>query len=387
MGDGLNRRRLLGSAVLGAATAFAPEAGLAQVPSPGPEEQRNAPSSPVVDVSWRLTTSFPKSLDLLFGGAADFARRVGEITGGRFRIEVLAPGEVVPGLQALDAVQAGTVEACHTSLDYFYGKDPAFAVPTAVPFGMNARQQTAYALEGGGNDRLNAFLADFGVLALPAGNTGAQMGGFFKKELKSAADLAGLKIRAGGLAGRVLQKLGALPQQTARSELHAALSSGALDAVTWVGPYDDARIQDAGQPGLQKVAPFYYYPGWWRGGSMVHLVFNRAKFEALADPYQAALRSAALATHTVLQASYDARNPAALKSLVIGGAQLRAFPQDLLEAAYRASTEVYREIADADPKFKTLLDAALAFRSDQYLWWQVSEYTFDNFMIRQRARG
>ena len=370
MREAIGRRGFIAGATLGA-TALAS----------GPT--RAAGTDP--EVTWRLTSSFPKSLDLLYGGAESFAREVGQITDGRFRIDVSPPGDIVPGLQAFDAVQAGTVEACQTLLDYEYGKDPAFAIPTAFPFGMNARQQTAYALDGGGNDLTNAFLADFGVLAFPAGNTGAQMGGFFRHELKSAADLAGLKIWSGGLAGRVLQKLGAVPQQTARSEMVAALSAGTLDAVTWVSPYDDQNIDDGGK--LQKVAPFYYYPGWWRGGSMVHLVFNKAKYDALSDTFKVALRTAALATHTAVLASYDAANPSALKKLVIAGAELRAFPQDLLEAAYKAANETYKEISDANPRFKTLLDAATTFRADQYLWWQVSEYTFDNFMIRQRARG
>lgn len=370
MGEAIGRRGFIAGAALGA-TALAS----------GPT--RAAGADP--EVTWRLTSSFPKSLDLLYGGAEAFAREVGQITDGRFRIDVSPPGDIVPGLQAFDAVQAGTVEACQTSLDYEYGKDPAFAIPTAFPFGMNARQQTAFALDGGGNDLTNAFLADYGVLAFPAGNTGAQMGGFFRHEIKSAADLTGLKIRSGGLAGRVLQKLGAVPQQTARSEMVAALSAGTLDAVTWVSPYDDQNIDDGGK--LQKVAPFYYYPGWWRGGSMVHLVFNKAKYDALSDAFKVALRTAALATHTAVLASYDAANPTALKKLVIAGAELRAFPQDLLEAAYKATNETYKEISDVNPRFKTLLDAATLFRADQYLWWQVSEYTFDNFMIRQRARG
>ena len=370
MGERIGRRRFVASAALSAA-------GLA---ASGRARASDAP-----EVTWRLTSSFPKSLDLLYGGAELFARQVRDITGGRFRIDVFPPGDIVPGLQALDAVQAGTVEACQTSLDYDYGKDPAFAIPTAFPFGMNAREQTAYALDGGGIDLTNALLAEHGAIGYPAGNTGAQMGGFFRNEIKGAGDLAGLKIRAGGLAGRVLQKLGAVPQQTARSEVVAALQGGTLDGVTWVGPYDDARIDDTGK--LQKVAPYYYYPGWWRGGSMVHVVFNKAKHDALPDAFKAALRTAALSTHAQVLASYDAANPGALKKLVISGAELRAFPQDLLEAAFKAANEVYRDISDANPRFKTMLESAMAFRADQYLWWQVSEYTFDNFMIRQRARG
>lgn len=367
MREGIGRRRFVAAAALGAAGVAAGSA-----------------SADAAEVTWRLTSSFPKSLDLLYGGAELFARQVGAITGGRFRIDVFPPGDIVPGLGALDAVGAGTVEACQTELDYYYGKDPAFALPTAFPFGMNAREQTAYALAGG-LDATNALLADYGAIAYPAGNTGAQMGGFFRREIRSAGDLAGLKIRAGGLAGRVLQKLGAVPAQTPRGEIVAALGAGTLDAVTWVGPYDDARIDEGGK--LQKVAPYYYYPGWWRGGSMVHVVFNKAKHDALKEEFKAALRTAALSTHAQVLASYDAANPGALKKLVIGGAELRAFPQDLLEAAYKASGEVYKEISDANPRFKSMLDAAIAFRADQYLWWQVSEYTFDNFMIRQRARG
>ncbi len=378
------RRRFIGQAALGAAVALLPQEAAAA--SSGLELSA-APLTSAAEVSWRLTSSFPKSIDILYGGAEDFARRVALLTAGKFHIEVSPPGDVVGGLQALDAVQNATLEACHTSLDYFYGKDPAFAVPTAIPFGMNAREQTAYALEGGGNELLNEFLASYDVVALPAGNTGAQMGGFYRQELKSVADLNGLKIRAGGLAGRILQKLGAIPQQTARSDLRAALEKSEIDAVTWVSPYDDLRIEGADGPGLHKVAPFYYYPGWWRGGSMAHVVFNRAKYEALPEAYRTALQTAALATHTSVLAAYDARNPAALKQLVVGGAKLKAFPQDILEAAYKASNDVYKEISDGNPRFKKLLDSALAFRSDQYLWWQVSEYTFDNFMIRQRARG
>jgi TRAP-type mannitol/chloroaromatic compound transport system substrate-binding protein len=368
MREGIGRRRFVAAAALGAASVAA---GAARADAP--------------EVAWRLASSFPKSLDLLFGGAETFVRQVGAATGGRFRIDVFPPGDVAPAAGVLDAVGSGAVDACQTSLDYFYGKDPAFALPTAFPFGMNAREQIAYALQGGGLDLTNALLAEHGAIGYPAGNTGAQMGGFFKREIKSAADLSGLKIRAGGLAGRVLQKLGAVPVQTARGDIVAALNSGALDGVTWVGPYDDAKLDADGK--LQRAAPYYYYPGWWRGGSMVHVVFNKAKHDALPDAFKAALRTAALSTYTQVLASYDAANPGALKKIVISGAELRAFPQDLLEAAYRAANDVYRDISSANPRFKAMIDAATAFRADQYLWWQVSEYTFDNFMIRQRARG
>ncbi len=376
MGVRSGRRRFLAAAALGAA-------GGLTGPSVG---ARSAEAGP--DVVWRLASSFPKSLDLMYGGAESFARTVSELTGGRFRIDVFPAGEIVPGLQVLDAVQAGTVEACQTSMDYFYGKDPVFALATAVPFGMNARQQMAFATEGGGNDLFNAFLADHKLVAFPAGNTGTQMGGFFRKQVKSTADLQGLKIRIGGLAGMVLQQLGAQPQQTPRADLYAALEQGTIDAATWVGPYDDEKLGGGdGKAALEKVAPNYYYPGWWRGGSVIHVAFDKGKFDALAPAYRAALTIAATAANSEMLARYDARNPAALKRLVVAGAELRAFPQDVLEAAFKASDEVCRDLARNNPAFRTMLDALLAFRSEEYLWWQVAEYTFDNFMIRQRAKG
>ncbi len=388
MDRGVGRRRFMAVAMAGAAGGVLTAGGLHAEDAPASPAASPQPApSGAPEVVWRLTSSFPKTLDLMYGGAETFARTVGALTGGKFRIDVSPAGDIVPGLQALDAVQAGTVEACQTSMDYFYSKDPTFALATAMPFGMNARQQAAFAAEGGGTDLFNAFLADYNVLALPAGNTGAQMGGFFRKPLKSAVDLQGMKIRVGGLAGMVLQRLGAIPQQTPRSELYNALDQGTIDAATWVSPYDDEKLTGDEKTALQKVAPNYYYPGWWRGGSVIHVVFNKAKFDALTPVYQAALRAAAAVAHADMLARYDARNPPALKRLVVAGAELRAFPQDLLEAAFKASSDIYRELADENPKFRSMLDATLAFRSEEYLWWQVGEYTFDNFMIRQRAKG
>lgn len=339
------------------------------------------------DVTWRLVSSFPKSLDLLYGGAEAFARTVADLTGGRFQIDVVPPSDSITGLGVLDAVKTGSIEACLTAMDYFYGKDPSFAISTAVPFGMNAREQFAFASKGGGNTMLDELLADSNALAFPAGNTGAQMGGFFRREIKSVGDIAGMKIRIGGLAGRVLQKLGALPQATARADFYSAIETGALDAVTWVSPHDDEKIASDEASRIQKVAPNYYYPGWWRGGSMVHLVADKTKFDALSKPFQAAVRCAAAATHADMLAQYDAANPAALRRLVVSGAQLRPFPQDVLEAAYKATAEVFREIGDGNPRFRKQIEALLAFRNEEYLWWQVGEYTFDNFLIRQRAKG
>lgn len=377
MGTGLGRRGFLAATTAGVAGAMAR----------GPAGAQEAPPAGRPEVTWRLTSSFPKTLDLMYGGAERFSRTVAELTDGRFRIDVFPPGDIVPGLQALDAVQAGTVEACQTSLDYSYAKDPTFALPTAFPFGLNARGQAAFAYGGTGGALLADFLAGFNLVAFPAGNTGAQMGGFFRKPVGSLADLNGLKIRIGGLGGLVLQRLGAVPQATPKAELFGALERGTLDAATWVSPYDDEKLGTDDRSALQKVAPHYYYPGWWRGASAIHVVINKAKYDGLPRSFQAALGAAAQRAEAEMLARYDTLNPPALKRIVVSGAQLHAFPQDVMEAAFKATNEAFREIADGNAAFKALLEALLAFRSDEYLWWQVGEYTFDNFMIRERAKG
>ena len=333
------------------------------------------------EIKWRLTSSFPKSLDTIFGGAEVFAKAVSEATDGRFQIQVFPAGEIAPALQALDAVQNGTVEVCQTALYYYWGKDPAFAFPTAVPFGMNSRQINAWLYHGGGNDLVNEFMADYNAYALPSGNTGGQMGGWFRKEIKTVADLNGLKFRCGGFAGKVLQKLGVVPTQLAAGDIYPALEKGTLDAVEFVGPYDDEKL------GFNKVAPFYYYPGWWEGGAALHLCFNLAKWKELPKQYQAVVTQAAALANIDMQANYDAKNPEALKRLIASGTQLRPFSAEIMDASYKAAMEVYKEASDSNPKFKKFHDAYMAFRNDEYSWWQVCEYTFDNFMIRQRAKG
>ncbi len=381
----LGRRGFMATAAVGLAAGVARARAETSPPPAAPPLPDDADAT--AEITWRMTSSFPKSLDLMYGGAETFALWVHALTGGRFRIDVSPAGDIAPGLQALDAVQAGTVEACQTSMDYYFAKDPTFALATAFPFGLNARGQSAFARAGGGDALFNDFLVGAKVVAFPAGNTGAQMGGFFRKPLQSVADITGLKIRIGGLGGLVWQRLGGVPQATPKAELYTALEAGTLDAATWVSPYDDEKLGADGSTALSRVAPNYYYPSWWRGGSVIHVAFDKTKYDGLPKPFQAAIRAAAEMANAGMLAAYDRQNPAALKRLVVSGAQLRAFPQDVLEAAYKATNDTMREIAESNAAFKALLEALLAFRSDEYLWWQVGEYTFDNFLIRQRAKG
>ena len=333
------------------------------------------------EVKWRLTSSFPKSLDTIYGAAEVFAKSVAEMTDNKFQIQVFAAGEIVPGLQAQDAITNGTVEVAHTASYYYVGKDPTFAFGTAVPFGLNARQQNAWFIHGGGNELMNEFYGGYNIHSLLGGNTGCQMGGWFRKEIKTVADINGLKMRIGGFAGRVLQKLGAVPQQIAGGDIYPALEKGTIDAAEWVGPYDDQKL------GFNKVAPFYHFPGWWEGGALLHFFINKAKWEGLPKVYKAILENAAQTANTDMTAKYDARNPGAMKTLFAAGTQFRPFPPEVMQACFKAANELYAETAAANPKFKKIHDSMMAFRNDEYLWWQVAELTFDQYMVNLVTRG
>lgn len=333
------------------------------------------------EVRWRLSSTFPKSLDTLYGGAESFSKYCSEMTDGKFQVQVFAAGEIVGMPQALDAVSNGTVEMVQGPGYYWVGKDPALALMADIPFALNARQRNAWLYHGGAQDLVNEYVAKFNVHTLPGGNTGTQMGGWFRKEVKTVADLQGLKFRTAGINGQVFQKLGAVPQQIAGGDIYPALERGTIDACEWVGPYDDEKL------GFHKVAPFYYYPGFWEGGPTVHLWFHKPKWDELPKQYKAVAESAAAHANIDMTAKYDARNPAALRRLVAGGAQLRPFSQEIMDAGLKASNELYDEISAKNPDFKKLYESLRAFRNEEYLWWQVAEYSFDNYMIRSRARG
>ena len=359
----MQRRKFLSSAGAGLA------AGAAAIPTLSAAQTVALPT-----IKWRLASSFPKSLDTIFGAAEVIAKRVAAATGGKFQIQVFAAGEIVPAFSTVDAVQNGTVECTHTAPYYFFGKDPTFAFACAIPFGMNARQQNAWMYHGGGMALMRDFFKDYNIINFPAGNTGAQMGGWFRKEIKTVADLKGLKFRVGGFAGRVLTKLGVVPQQIAGGDIYPALEKGTIDAAEWVGPYDDEKL------GFFKVAKYYYYPGWWEGGPELDLFVNLKQWEALPPEYKAILELACTEANLDMLAKYDALNPAALKRLAGSGVQLRPFNKDILNACFKAAHEVYAEESEKNPKFKKVYDAWKVFRDDQILWFRVAEQNFDNYM-------
>ncbi|MFZ5792618.1 MAG: TRAP transporter substrate-binding protein [Pseudomonadota bacterium] len=366
----MKRRKFLKSAATGLAAAPIAAASIA-----APAIAQTAP-----EVKWRLASSFPKSLDTIYGAAEVVANRVAAATDGKFQIRVFAAGEIVPGLQVLDAVQNGTVECGHSASYYYVGKDPTFAFDTAIPFGLNARQQNAWMYYGGGLELMREFFKDYNIRQIPCGNTGAQMGGWFRKEINTVGDLSGLKFRIGGFAGKVLTKLGVVPQQIAGGDIYPALEKGTIDAAEWVGPYDDEKL------GFNKVAQFYYYPGWWEGGPQLSLYVNIAQWETLPKSYQAALEAASGEANVLMLAKYDAQNMPALRRLVAGGTQLKPYSKEIMEASYKAAFEVYDETAAANPKFKKIYEAWKPFREEQDLWFRVAENTFDNFVFAKSAQ-
>ncbi|WP_376098618.1 TRAP transporter substrate-binding protein [Roseomonas sp. CCTCC AB2023176] len=366
----MNRRSLLARGAAGAPVAVA--AALTPLATP-------ALAQSMPDIRWRCASSFPKSLDTIYGAGERVAQRVAALTDGKFQIRMFAAGEVVPAFGTVDAVQQGTIECSHTASYYFVGKDPTFAFDGTIPFGANFRQITSWLYAGGGREVMREFFEGYNIVSIPAGNTGAQMGGWFRKEIRTVQDLQGLKMRIGGFAGNVIQKLGAVPQQIAGGDIYPSLERGTIDAAEWVGPYDDEKL------GFNRVAPYYYYPGWWEGGLNLSMHINKAKYEELPALYKEVMESACRDAMIETISKYDAQNPPALRRLVAGGAQLRAFPREVMQACYRAAMELYEETSATNPRFKKVWDHFRAYRDTQLQWFRVAENSYDSFVYLMQA--
>lgn len=324
-------------------------------------------------VRWRMATAWPRSLETIFGSAEALCRRVGQLTEGRFEIRAFPGGELMPALQTFDAVQNGSVECGHVLTANFIGKSPALAFDGGLPFGLNARQQVAWLNEGGGMDLLRSFFRKFNIVQHPCGNVGVQMGGFFRREINSVADLNGLKMRIGGLGGRILSKFGAVPQQLAASDIYSALERGTIDAAEWVGPADDERL------GFHRIARFYYYPGWWEGSAQITALASVPAWEALPEHFRIAFTTACNEQTMLMLSRYDVANPPALRRMVAQGVQLRPFPRAVMEAAYRASFETFEEIVTENEDFKTLYTPWRNFLDTSNSWMRVAELNLDAF--------
>jgi TRAP-type mannitol/chloroaromatic compound transport system substrate-binding protein len=326
-------------------------------------------------VRWRLASSFPKSLPTIFGSAEKFSETVKALSGGKFEVSVHAAGDLMPAFGVVDALQGGSVEMAQTAPYYFTGKDPIFAFGCAVPFGLTARHMDAWMEHGNGRKLMDEFYAPYNILSMSAGNTGTQMGGWYRKEIKTVADLKGLKMRmGGGLFGETMAKLGVVAQNLPAGEVYQALEKGTLDASEFVGPFDDEKL------GFNKVAPFYYYPGWWEGGAELEFFINKKAFEALSPENQAIVRAAGAVAARDMTAKYDAQNPLALKRLVAAGTKLMPFSKELMDAGLKTAMEVFAEHEAKSPAFKKIHQDMRAFQRDQILWSRFSEWRYDSYI-------
>lgn len=407
--------------------SFLKQAGLGAVATgaaiSAPALAQDSPS-----ISWRLASGFPAALDLRFGAGEIFRKFVSDATGGKFSIRQLADGEIAPAAELMDAVGAAKVECAHVSSGIYFAKNPAFCFDSAVPFGLDAGQMNAWMLEGDGLRLTRELFKAQKVINFPLGNTGSQMGLWSNREIKRATDLKDLRMRVDGLAAQVLAHLGVATQQAgaaaqaddgkgaeaakeakpaeatkeakpaeatkdakdakpaegakpadaAKPADNAKPADGAAktgpDAVAGAGAYDDGKL------GLNKAARFYYGPSWWAASEQLSLYINEEAWAKLPKHYQAVLEAAALAAHTRTTAAYAARNPAALAQLVAAGAQVRALPRSVMDAAFEASLQVYKDLSEKDPKFKAIHDNYMGFRDSAMPWFRLTRGAYDQYL-------
>ena len=366
----MDRREFLTKSGVAAGAGLAGGAGIGKVASASSRAQLGD----LPDIAWEMPTSWPLNLDTIFGGAEVFAEEVGRLTSGKFVITPRAGGELVPGLEVLPTVQSGSYPIGHTASYYYTGLAEWIAFGTSVPFGLNARQQNGWLYEGGGLELLQGLYDTyFGVIQFPAGNTGCQMGGWFREELTSVDSLSGLKMRIPGLGGRVMERLGVVVQQIPGGEIFQALQTGAMDAAEWVGPYDDLNLD------FPSVAKFYYYPGWWEAGPTLEVQVNKGEYDGLPEHYQNAIQAAAFKANVIMQARYDVKNVTALAEIeALGDVQILPYPDDIMTAARDASFELYEELrSDAD--FNTVFESWDAYRVGAAKWFALAEASMINF--------
>ena len=375
----MNRREFLTSvatkAAGGAVIGLAAGCSFGATPAAQEVQQAVAQDNALPEIKWEMATSWTPAVDILFGAAQLFADTVNTMTSGKMTIAVRAAGELAPGTQVLDVVSQGAVPIGHTASYYYIGKTPAAAFGTTLPFGLTAQQQNSWLYAGGGLELVQKLYADkFNVLPLPAGNTGMQMGGWFRKEINTVADLQGLKMRIAGLGGQVMAKLGVNVQVLPAGEIFQALQTGAIDAAEWVGPYDDEKL------GLNTVADYYYRPGWWEPGSTLEVNVNLDEWNKLPDLYKAAIETAAVQANLIMLSRYEAANDAALKRLVDGGTQLREYSPEIMNAAYQAWLGLVDEFSAQDADFKAIYEQWNGFRSSIYDWNKTNEFAFTSFV-------
>ena len=325
-------------------------------------------------ITWKMTSAYPKGSPFYMdgpGSATDLAKRVEAMSGGRMKIQVFGAGELGPAVEGFDAVRAGTVEMNHANAYFWTGKTFAAQYFTAVPFGMNFQGMNGWLYDGGGIDLWNEVYAPFGMIAMPCGNTGVQMTGWFKKEINSVADLKGLKMRIPGLAGKVYAALGVDVKVLPGGEIFPALERGVIDAAEFVGPFQDRRL------GLHKAAKFYYTTGWHESATVSELLINRAAWQKLPKELQAIVENAAAACNVISEGWCQRANSDAMEDLIKNHKVVaKPLPDSVIKALRTETDKVLAEAAAKDPLVKKVHDSYMGFKAKFDRWSEISEEAY-----------
>ncbi|MEL6900859.1 MAG: ABC transporter substrate-binding protein [Cyanobacteria bacterium J06606_4] len=372
----MQRRHLLTRGTLGLASAAA-------IGSCRSQAQETSQPSPVATnsnepvIQWQMATSWPKSLQILFDSADLFCKQISKMTNGNFVITPYPAGELAGGLEVLSAVQSGDVACGHTASYYYLSKNNALAFGTTLPFGLNATQQNAWLYYGGGLEAMQSLYADLGIINFPGGNTGGQMGGWFKQEVNSVQDFNGLNMRVPGLGGKILERLGVKIHNLSGGDIFEALEKGTVEAAEWKNPHADETL------GLNRVAPYYYYPGWWEPGTSYEFQINLEAWNTLPSHYQEIFKAAAADVNNKMLAKFNAVNGDVLNRLMLSGTKLLPFSQEILAASYQAAFDLYDELASENRQFNEIYQSWKTFRADIYQWNRVNELSFADFVMNQ----
>mgnify|MGYP001133930218 FL=1 len=321
---------------------------------------------------WKLVTTWPKNLPGLGSAPEDFAKSVNAMSGGRLKISVYGAGEIVPAFEVFDAVSQGVAQVGHGAAYYWKGKIPAAIFFTAVPFGMTAQEMNGWLHNGGGIDLWRELYAPYNVIPFAGGSTGVQMAGWFNREINSGADLKGLKMRIPGLAGEVFDASGGTAVRIAGGEIYTAIQTGVIDAVEWVGPYNDRTL------GLQQVAEYYYYPGWHEPGAMLEFTVNADAYAALPEDLQAIVTYAARAANQSMLDEFTAENNASLQALLKDGVKLRQLPDDVMALLYENAKIAMASLVASDPMSAKINASYSRFAEDVRVYHEISERAYLN---------
>lgn len=361
----MKRRKLFGRFAAGAAGA-----SLFSACSTSEQTFTSAENDGGPNIEWRMATSWPENLDIVFGTAQQMCDRVRQLTQGGFTIIAFPAGGIAPPLEILETVQSSGAECGHTAGYYYTSKNKAFAFATSLPFGLNPHQHSAWLYGAGGLVLVRALYADFGVINFPAGSTGNQMGGWFRNQVNALSDMQGLKMRMPGLGGEVLTRIGAEVQNLPPNEILLGLERGDIDAAEWVGPYEDEKL------GLNQYARYYYFPGWHEPGTTYELIVNQEAYDQLPENYQQALEVAAFEAQVTMLSQYDSVNREALQRLISSGTELTVYSEEILQGAQQAANELYAEFASEDTTFQKIYESWDTFRQGIYRWNSVNERSF-----------